>query len=72
MEQKKYEEALAAFTSGIDLGDTAYLQSLKYNQVIAYEYMGKFGEAKNAMEAYLLTYPDDTKAKREYDFLKTR
>lgn len=72
MTQEKYEEALAAFTDGIEMGDTAYLQSLKYNQIIAYEYLGRFSDAKSAMEIYLTSYPDDAKAKREYEFLKTR
>lgn len=72
MEQKKYEEALNAFSFGIDMGDSAYLQNLKYNQIIAYEYLRKFSEAKSAMEIYLMNYPDDAKAKREYEFLKTR
>lgn len=72
MAQGKYEEALAIFTAGIDMGDTAYLQSLKFNQIVAYEYLSDFTTAKNLMQEYIANYPDDSKAKREYEFLQTR
>ena len=72
MNQGKYEEALKAFESGIELGDSAYIQNLKYNQIVAKEYLGKFSEAKSLMQEYLASYPDDGKAKEEYKFLQTR
>ena len=72
MNQKKYQEALDAFQSGIDLGNTANIQSLKYNQIVAKEFLGHFAEAKSLMQEYLAAYPDDTKAKQEYEFLQTR
>ncbi len=72
MNQGKYEEALEAFESGINLGNTAQIQSLKYNQIVAKEYLGNFADAKSLMEQYLASYPDDTRAKQEYEFLQTR
>ena len=72
MNQGKYEEALNAFESGISLGDSAHIQNLKYNQIVAKEYLGKFAEAKSLMQEYLASYPDDGKAKEEYEFLQTR
>lgn len=72
MNQGKYEEALKAFESGIELGNSAYIQNLKYNQIVAKEYLGKFSEAKSLMQEYLASYPDDGKAKEEYAFLQTR
>lgn len=72
MNQGKYEEALTAFEAGIHLGDSTYIQNLKYNQIIAKEYLGSFTEAKTLMEEYLAAYPDDGMAKLEYEFLKTR
>lgn len=72
MSQGKYEEALAAFEAGIDVGGASYLQELKYNRIVANEYLGNFSQAKSLMEEYLQTYPDDDKAKREYEFLQTR
>lgn len=72
MKQKKYEEALAAFESGIEIGETPYAQELKYNRIVADEYLGDFAKAKELMEEYVQAYPDDAKAKREYEFLQTR
>ena len=45
---------------------------LEFNQIVAYEYTGDFKQAAVLMEAYLKKYPDDEKALREYEFLKTR
>lgn len=72
MNQKKYQEALETFQAGIELGNTSYIQNLKYNQIIAKEFLGNFAEAKRLMQEYLAAYPDDTKAKQEYEFLQTR
>ncbi len=72
MNQGKYEEALTAFESGIQMGDTPYIQNLKYNQIVAKEYLASFAEAKTLMEEYLAVYPDDGMAKQEYEFLQTR
>ena len=47
-------------------------QSLKFNEIVAYEYLGQYDQAKLAMEQYLALYPDDEKAQREAVFLKTR
>ncbi len=67
-----YEGALASFESGIETGNAAYLQSLKFNEIVAYEYLTDFKKAAVQMEEYLKLYPDDEKALREYEFLKTR
>lgn len=68
-----YEEALNAFNSGIAIeeGNTV-IQQLKYNQIVAYEYLADFKKAATLMTDYLKIYPDDTTAQREYEFLKTR
>ncbi len=67
-----YEAARAAFESGIAMNDMDIMQTLKYNEIVAYEYLGDFKKACVLMEAYLATYPDDATALREYEFLKTR
>ncbi len=72
MNQEKYEEALAAFEAGLEVDGSAYLQELKFNQIVAYEYLGDFSTAKSLMAEYLQAYPDDSDAKREYEFLQTR
>lgn len=72
MRQGNYEDAIAAFQSGIDIGDARYMQELKFNLIVATEYMGNFSQAKTLMQEYLQLYPDDAKAKRESNFLSTR
>lgn len=68
----QYEEALEAFQSGLSCEDASLYQSLKLNEITAYEYLGNFTQAKALMENYLSVYPDDAVAVREYTFLKTR
>ncbi len=67
-----YESALKAFEQGISVGDSEISQSLRYNQIVASEYLGKFKEASVLMDSYLKDFPDDEDAKREYVFLSTR
>lgn len=69
---KDYQGALAAFQSALKIENNELIQSLKYNEIVAYEYLGEFDKAKVLMKAYIKDYPDDTSAKREYKFLKTR
>lgn len=70
--QCDYDGALSAFESGIATNNVEYLQTLKFNRVIAYEYKLDFKKAAVLMEEYLGEYPDDEEAEREYKFLKTR
>lgn len=67
-----YEGALAAFKSGIQMEGNADMQTLKFNEIVAYEHMGEFSQAAILMEEYLALYPDDTAAQREYGFLQSR
>lgn len=67
-----YEGALSAFQQAMRIENNGMLQTLKFNEIVAYEYMGDFKKACVLMESYLRTYPDDENAKREYVFLKTR
>ncbi len=66
------EEALAAFQKAIEITPNEMLQTLTYNEIVAYEKLGEFGKAKVLMETYLQSYPDDEKANREYVFLQSR
>lgn len=72
MARGEYQTALDAFQAGIQLGDSAMLQSLSFNEVAAYEYLGEYEQAYALLTQYLANYPDDGQAKREYDFLATR
>ena len=72
MTRGEYEKALEAFQAGIQLPDNALLQTLSFNEVVAYEYLGEYEQAFELLKIYLKKYPDDEQAKREYDFLSTR
>ncbi len=67
-----YQGALEAFQEGIKLNDKDMMQALSYNEIVAYEYLTDFKKAASLMEAYISMYPQDEKALREYEFLKTR
>lgn len=67
-----YEAALSAFQAGLEIEGNTALQSLQFNEIVAYEYLGQFEQAKAHMEQYLALYPDDEKAQRENVFLQTR
>lgn len=72
MRTEDYQGALEAFQAGIEIAGNENLQSLKFNEIVACEYLGEFDKAAQLMEEYMVTYPDDEDAKREYEFLKTR
>ena len=72
LDNGEYQEALSAFQQGIAVPNNEMMQSLKYNEIVAYEYLSNFKQASLLMEAYLKEYPTDEAAKREYIFLKTR
>ena len=72
MQMNDYEGALEAFEAGLACEDRTYEQTLKFNEIAAYENLSQFSEAASLMESYLKLYPDDERAKREYEFLKTR
>ena len=72
MAKGEYQKALDAFQAGMKLGDSAMLQSLSFNEVVAYEYLGEYEQAYALLTKYLTNYPDDEQAKRENDFLATR
>lgn len=72
MKMERYAEALSSFQAGMNTEDKSIMQTLKFNEVVAYEYMYEFRTAANLMKDYIALYPDDAAALREYEFLKTR
>ncbi len=68
----EYENALAAFQAGMQLETVGIMQTLSFNEIVAYEYLGEYEQAAVLLENYLKNYPDDAVAKREYNFLSTR
>jgi tetratricopeptide (TPR) repeat protein len=72
LKQKDYDNALLSFGNGKELNDPSYLQSLMFNEAVAYEYKLDFKTAAGLMKEYLDKYPADENAQREYVFLSTR
>lgn len=72
MARGDYQKALEAFQAGMQLEDNPILQTLSFNEITAYEYLGEYERAAALLNNYLNNYPDDTRARREYDFLSTR
>lgn len=68
----EYELALSAFQTAMNIEDNGMMQTLKFNEIVAYENMKDFKTAAALMSSYLKSYPDDETAKREYEFLQTR
>lgn len=66
------QAALEAFQAGQTVEDCPILQTLQYNEIVAYEQLEDFTKAASLMQSYLKTYPDDEQAQRENIFLKTR
>lgn len=72
MKQEEYTLALEAFQNAMKIEDNGMMQTLQFNEIIAYEYLGEYTQAVVLLDNYLKTYPDDEMAQREYDFLSTR
>lgn len=72
MKKGEYNNALTAFQSGLQMEENTMKQSLLFNEIAAYEYLGDFAQAKVLMNKYLAMYPDDVQAQREAGFLATR
>ncbi len=64
--------ALTAFQTGEKITGNAIMQSLRFNEIVAYERLGDFEKAATLIESYLKQYPEDTEAQREAIFLRTR
>lgn len=70
--QGDYDDALKTLEDGIALGDSGSLKALLASEIAVYEWKGDYAEARTKMESYLEKYPEDEKAAREYEFLKSR
>lgn len=72
MQLGEYQTALDAFQTAMKIEGNDMMQTLKFNEIMTYEYMGDFKTAAALMNNYLRSYPDDETAKRENEFLQTR
>ncbi len=72
LEKGEYQRALEAFQAGMRIEGNGMMQTLSFNEVVAYEYLGEYQQAAVLLNAYLEAYPDDGAAKREQQFLESR
>lgn len=72
MKKGEYANALAAFQAGLQIEGNEMMQSLLFNEIVAYEHLSDFEQAYELVQSYLTMYPDDEKALRECAFLSSR
>lgn len=68
------ERAAYYFENGRAFPDaeTELLKEMAFNEIVAYEEMEDYSSAKAKLEEYVQKYPDDERAAKELDFLKTQ
>ena len=59
-------------SSDEDPSADSLIQELKYNEIICYEQLGDWENAKAKMQEYREAYPDDDSVEKEAEFLETR
>ena len=72
LEKERYEEAVLYFEQGLACEVIPNTRALMHNLVVAYEYNGNFDKAWELIQQYVLLFPGDEEAAREYIFLKNR
>ena len=68
----EYEQAVTWFEEGMACKNVINKRELWGGKIAALEYMGKFDTARQELEVYLESYPNDGAAQREFVFLKSR
>lgn len=72
MGKEDYASAYDYYERGLAVEKPVNAQALARGAIAALEYQYEFERAKERMAQYVLDYPDDAQAAREYVFLKTR
>lgn len=72
MEKGDYATAYEYYKKGLQTKNPVNEQLLRRGEIAALEQMYQFEQAKEKMSQYVLDYPEDEQAAREYLFLKTR
>ncbi len=67
-----YDSALENISSGITVASDDEMQSLLFNEIVAYEKKLDFVTAQEKAVSYVGMYPEDEEAAKELDFLKSR
>lgn len=72
MAMGNYARALEAFQGGMQVENNPLMQTLAFNEIVAYEYLEEYQKALILIDNYLKNYPDDEQARREQGFLSNR
>ncbi len=72
MEDGSYDQAYETYEAALALEDDTYHKQILKNEIGALEYAGRYQEALDKANAYILEYPADTDVLREIVFLETR
>ena len=72
MEKGDHAKALTYYQKGLATANPVNEQLLRRGEIAALEQLYEFEQAKDQMAQYVLDYPEDEQAAREYLFLKTR
>ena len=72
MGKKDYAAAYDYYQKGLETANPGNERALRRGEIAALEQQYEFEQAKEKMAQYVLDYPDDEQAAREYLFLKTR
>ncbi len=67
-----YDSALSSISQGISSASTKEMQSLLFNEIVAYEKKLDFVTAQQKAEEFVAMFPEDEEAARELEFLKSR
>lgn len=67
-----YDSALDNITKGLPTATTDEMQSLLFNEIVTYEKKLDFATALTKVKEYIDVFPEDSAAKKELAFLKTR
>lgn len=72
IEDKDYSSALTYIEQGLSNKMSEYYGEFLFQKGVCYEYLQRYGDAREIFEQYLAIFPDDETAQREVTFLSTR
>ena len=74
MATERYDSAIEAYGNALAYEEITpeLKQEVRYNLIVAYEKVGDWDNAKKELKSYQKDYPEDTRIKRDADFMETR
>ncbi|MBQ8279047.1 MAG: tetratricopeptide repeat protein [Roseburia sp.] len=72
LEKEEYAAAILYFEQGLACEVIPNTRALMHNLIVAYEFNGDFDKAWELVQEYVILFPEDEDAQREYVFLKNR